>query len=80
MLCVCASPAGGRYNIGAGRKGRTKALFTCLPAAGAIVDGAALFIVGLFPAQLIGVFDTASEDVRCPKYEIIANHADRSPL
>ena len=58
------------YNIGAGRKDRAKALFVRLLAAEAIVGGIALFIVELFPMQLIGIFGAANESVYYTEYGI----------
>lgn len=58
------------YNIGAGRRDRAKALFTRLLAAEAIVGIVALFIVELFPRQLIGIFGAASESVYYTDYAI----------
>ena len=49
------------YNIGAGRKDRARTLFTCLLAAEAVVGGAALLIVELFPQQLINIFGARNE-------------------
>lgn len=49
------------YNIGAGRKDRAKGLFTRLLACEAAVGAVALFIVELFPRQLIGIFGAANE-------------------
>lgn len=49
------------YNIGAGRKDRAASLFTHLLIAEAIVGAVALFIVELFPHQLIGIFGAANE-------------------
>lgn len=49
------------YNIGAGRKDRARSLFTYLLIAEAAVGAAALFIVEVFPKQLIGIFGAANE-------------------
>lgn len=49
------------YNIGAGRKDRAKSIFTHLLITEALVGLAALFIVELFPRQLIGIFGAANE-------------------
>lgn len=49
------------YNIGAGRKDRAKALFTYLLLTEAVVGAVALFIVELFPQQLISIFGAANE-------------------
>ncbi len=58
------------YNIGAKRNDRAKALFTRLLAAEAIVGGAALLIVELFPQQLIGIFGAANESMYYTGYGI----------
>lgn len=58
------------YNIGAGRRGRAKALFTRLLAAEAIVGAMALLIVELFPRQLIGIFGAANESVYYTEYAV----------
>ena len=62
-------PGGGLY-IGAGRKDRAKSLFTRLLAAEAIVGAVALFIVELFPGQLIGIFGAANESVYYTEYAL----------
>ncbi|MGN0994402.1 MAG: MATE family efflux transporter, partial [Butyricicoccus sp.] len=49
------------YNIGAGRNDRAKSLFTLLLICEAIVGAVALFIVEVFPAQLISIFGAAGE-------------------
>ncbi len=49
------------FNIGAGRKDRTKELFTRLLAAEAVIGLIATFIVEFFPRQLIGIFGAANE-------------------
>lgn len=49
------------YNIGAGRKDRVKSLFTRLLFTEALVGAVALFIVELFPKQLINLFGAANE-------------------
>ncbi len=51
------------FNMGAGHNGRVKSLFTRLLAAEACVGLAALIVVELFPAQLIGIFGAANESV-----------------
>ncbi len=58
------------YNIGAGRKDRVRSLFTRLLLAEAIVGGAALLIVELFPRQLIGIFGAANESAYYTQYAI----------
>lgn len=49
------------YNVGAGRKDRAKDLFRQLLIVEAIVGAVALFIVEVFPRQLIGIFGAANE-------------------
>lgn len=49
------------YNIGAGRKDRAKTLFKMLLFWEAVVGAVALFIVEVFPRQLIGIFGAANE-------------------
>lgn len=58
------------YNIGAGRKDRVKSLFTRLLAVEAIVGAAALFIVELFPQQLIALFGAANESAYYTQFAI----------
>lgn len=58
------------YNIGAGRKDRARELFIRLLAAEAVVGGAALLIVELFPQYLIGIFGAANESVHYTNFAI----------
>jgi len=58
------------YNIGAGRKDRARSLFTILLTAEAVTGAAALFIVELFPQQLIAVFGAANESVYYTEYAV----------
>lgn len=51
------------YNMGAGKAGRVKELFTKLLAAEAAVGALALVIVEFFPVSLIGIFGAAGESV-----------------
>ena len=51
------------YNVGAGRNDRAKGLFTRLLISEAAVGAVALFIVEVFPKQLIGIFGAANESV-----------------
>ena len=51
------------FNMGAGEKGRVKALFTRLLICEACVGAVALLIVQLMPRQLIGIFGAANESV-----------------
>ena len=58
------------YNIGAGRKDRAASLFTHLLIAEAAVGAAALFIVEVFPKQLIGIFGAANESVYYTEFAV----------
>ncbi|MDO4332805.1 MAG: MATE family efflux transporter [Eubacteriales bacterium] len=58
------------YNIGAGRKDRARSLFTHLLIAEAAVGAVALFIVELFPNQLIGIFGAANESVYYTEFAV----------
>ena len=58
------------YNIGSGKKDRVKRLFTLLLAAEALVGAAALFIVELWPQQLINMFGAAHESVYYTEFAI----------
>lgn len=58
------------YNIGAGREDRAKGLFTRLLAAEAAVGAVALFIVELFPRQLIGIFGAQNESAYYTEYAV----------
>ena len=49
------------YNVGAGRKDRTRTLFTKLLITEALVGAVALVIVECFPRQLIAIFGAANE-------------------
>ena len=49
------------YNVGAGRKDRTRSLFTKLLITEALVGAVALVIVECFPRQLIAIFGAANE-------------------
>lgn len=51
------------FNVGAGRSDRVRSLFSRLLACEAILGAVALFIVEVFPRQLIGVFGAANESV-----------------
>ena len=68
LAAGCIPIAG--YNAGAGRCDRTKALFLRLLTAEAVVGGAALLIVELFPQQLIGIFGAANESVYYTEYGV----------
>lgn len=58
------------YNIGAGRKDRARSLFTHLLIAEAVVGAVALFIVEVFPKQLIGIFGAANESIYYTEFAI----------
>lgn len=58
------------YNIGAGRKDRAASLFTHLLVAEAAVGAVALFIVEVFPKQLIGIFGAANESAYYTEFAI----------
>lgn len=51
------------FNIGAGKKGRVRELFTKLLLSEAAVGAVALILVEFFPTQLIGIFGAANESV-----------------
>ena len=70
MAAGCIPIAG--FNIGAGRKDRAKELFIRLLAAEALVGAAALFIVEIFPKQLIGIFGAAGESVYYTQFAVKA--------
>ena len=59
MAAGCIPVVG--YNMGAGKKNRVRELFTKLLVAEALVGCLSLFIVELFPLQLIGIFGAANE-------------------
>ena len=59
MAAGCIPVVG--YNMGAGKQGRVKALFTRLLISEAAVGFAALLIVELLPGQLINIFGAANE-------------------
>lgn len=58
------------YNIGAGRKDRVKSLFTRLLLTETLVGSVALFIVELFPQQLINLFGAANESLYYTQFAI----------
>lgn len=59
MAAGCIPVVG--YNVGAKRNDRVKTLFTYLLIAEAVVGAVALFIVEVFPKQLIGIFGARNE-------------------
>lgn len=68
LAAGCIPVAG--YNIGAQRKDRAKKLFTYLLASEAIAGAIALFIVEVFPGQLIGIFGAANESAYYTEFAI----------
>ena len=68
MAAGCIPVVG--YNIGAGRKDRARSLFTHLLIAEATVGAIALFIVEVFPKQLISIFGAANESVYYTEFAI----------
>jgi len=58
------------YNIGAERKDRVRSLFTRLLLTEALVGAAALFIVELFPQQLINLFGAKNESAYYTEFAI----------
>ena len=58
------------YNVGAGRRDRAKALFTRLLITEAAVGAAALFIVQVFPRQLISIFGAAGESTYYTEFAV----------
>lgn len=58
------------YNLGAERRDRAASLLTRLLAAEAAVGAIALFIVELFPRQLIGLFGAANESVYYTQFAV----------
>ena len=60
------------YNIGAGKNDRAKSLFKLLLLTEAAVGAVALFIVEVFPQQLIGIFGAAGESVYYTEFAVKA--------
>lgn len=58
------------YNIGAKRKDRAKTLFTYLLMGEAILGAVALFIVEVFPMQLIGIFGAQNESLYYTEFAV----------
>ena len=58
------------YNVGAGRKDRTRSLLTHLMIAEAAVGAVALVIVQVFPRQLIALFGAANESVYYTQFAV----------
>lgn len=68
MAAGCIPVVG--YNIGAKRKDRAKTLFSYLLIGEAIVGAVALFIVELFPQQLINIFGAQNESLYYTQFAI----------
>ena len=58
------------YNVGAGRKDRTRSLLTHLLVAEAAVGAVAMVIVQVFPRQLIALFGAANESVYYTQFAV----------
>ncbi|MBQ8936032.1 MAG: polysaccharide biosynthesis C-terminal domain-containing protein, partial [Oscillospiraceae bacterium] len=58
------------YNVGAGRKDRTRSLLTHLLIGEAAVGAVALIIVQVFPRQLIALFGAANESVYYTQFAV----------
>ena len=70
MAAGCIPVVG--FNMGAGKRGRVKELFTKLLIAEATVGLVALLIVELFPQQLINIFGAANESAYYTDFAIKA--------
>ena len=70
MAAGCISVVG--FNMGAGKKERVRSLFTRLLLSEAIVGAVALFIVEVFPKQLIGIFGAANESTYYTEFALKA--------
>ena len=70
MAAGCISVVG--FNMGAGKKERVRSLFTRLLLSEAIVGAVALFIVEVFPKQLIGIFGAANESTYYTEFALRA--------
>ena len=68
MAAGCIPVVG--YNIGAKHKDRAKTLFTYLLIAEAAVGAVALFIVEVFPHQLIGIFGAQNESLYYTEFAV----------
>lgn len=70
MAAGCIPVVG--FNMGAGKKERVRSLFTRLLLSEAIVGAAALFIVEVFPKQLISIFGAANESTYYTEFALKA--------
>ena len=70
MAAGCIPVVG--VNMGAGKKERVRSLFTRLLLSEAIVGAVALFIVEVFPKQLIGIFGAANESTYYTEFALRA--------
>ena len=70
MAAGCIPVVG--FNMGAGKKERVRSLFTRLLLSEAIVGAVALFIVEVFPKQLIGIFGAANESTYYTEFALKA--------
>ena len=70
MAAGCIPVVG--FNMGAGKKERVRSLFTKLLLSEAIVGAVALFIVEVFPKQLIGIFGAANESTYYTEFALRA--------
>ena len=70
MAAGCIPVVG--FNMGAGKKERVRSLFTRLLLSEAIAGVVALFIVEVFPKQLIGIFGAANESTYYTEFALRA--------
>ena len=70
MAAGCIPVVG--FNMGAGKKGRVKELFTRLLISEATVGAIALIIVEVFPHYLINIFGAANESIYYTEFAILA--------
>ena len=70
MAAGCIPVVG--FNMGAGKRGRVRELFTKLLIAESLVGAAALILVEFFPRQLIGIFGAANESAYYTDFAIKA--------
>ncbi len=70
MAAGCIPVVG--FNMGAGKKERVRSLFTRLLLSEAIGGAVALFIVEVFPKQLIGIFGAANESTYYTEFALKA--------
>ena len=70
MAAGCIPVVG--FNMGAGKKERVRSLFTRLLLSEAIAGAVALFIVEVFPKQLIGIFGAANESTYYTEFALRA--------